>query len=68
MDGRGRWQWRSLKYECIYLNIFQTGSEAKTGIPRWIGYYNTERPYSAFAGRTPNEIYATLANQQKLAA
>lgn len=39
MDGRGRWidnvfierLWRSLKYECIYLNAFETGSEARVG-------------------------------------
>src|SRR5208282_4412399 len=76
MDGRGRWMdnvfierlWRSLKYECVYLNAFETGSEARTGIGRWIGYYNAERPHSAFGGRTPDEVYATQANQEKLAA
>ena len=34
MDGKGRWMdnvfierlWRSLKYECVYLNTFETGS------------------------------------------
>ena len=39
MDGRGRWMdnvfierlWRSLKYECVFLNAFETGSEARTG-------------------------------------
>ena len=76
MDGRGRWMdnvfierlWRSLKYECVYLNAFETGSQARTGIARWVGYYNAERPHSAFAGRTPDEVYATQANQEKLAA
>ncbi len=37
MDGRGRWidnrmierLWRSLKYECVYIRAFETGSEAK---------------------------------------
>lgn len=37
MDGRGRWidnrmierLWRSLKYECVYLNAFETGSETR---------------------------------------
>ena len=24
--------WRSLKYECIYLNALETGSEARIGI------------------------------------
>ena len=41
MDGKGCWidnrmierLWRSLKYECIYLNAFETGSEARKGIP-----------------------------------
>jgi putative transposase len=50
MDGRGRWidnvfierLWRSLKYECVYLNAFETGSEARTGIGRWTGYYNAD--------------------------
>jgi putative transposase len=25
-----------LKYECVYLNAFETGSEAGTGIGRWV--------------------------------
>ena len=76
MDGRGRWMdnvfierlWRSLKYECVFLNAFETGSEAQSGIDRWIRYYNTDRPHSALAGRTPDEVYATQANEEKLAA
>jgi putative transposase len=76
MDGRGRWMdnvfierlWRSLKYECVFLNAFETGSEARSGIGRWIGYYNTDRPHSALAGRTPDEVYATQATEEKLAA
>ncbi|MGB6936641.1 MAG: integrase core domain-containing protein, partial [Xanthobacteraceae bacterium] len=51
-----------------YLNAFDTGSEARTGIGRWIGYYNAERPHSAFAGRTPDEVYAMRATEEKLAA
>jgi putative transposase len=76
MDGRGRWMdnvfierlWRSLKYECVFLNAFETGSEAMSGIGRWIGYYNASRPHSSFAGRTPDEVYAIDSEQQKLAA
>src|SRR5436190_24294828 len=76
MDGRGRWMdnlfierlWRSLKYECVFLNAFETGSEARTGIGCWIGFYNTDRPHSAFGGRTPDEVYARQANEEKLAA
>ncbi len=66
MDGRGRWidnvfierLWRSLKYECVYLNAVETGSEARAGIGRWISYYNAQRPHSALEGSTPDEAYA----------
>jgi putative transposase len=66
MNGRGRWMdnvfierlWRSLKYECVYLHAFETGSELRVGLSRWIGYYNTARPHSMLAGRTPDEAYA----------
>jgi len=76
MDGRGRWMdnvfierlWRSLKYECVFLNAFETGSEARAGIGRWIGYYNADRPHSAFGGRTPDETYAMEAHTKTLAA
>jgi len=65
MDGRGRWidnvfierLWRSLKYECVYLRAFETGSELRAGLSRWIGYYNTRRPHSTLAGRAPDEAY-----------
>ena len=65
MDGRGRWMdnvfierlWRSLKYECVYLHAFETGSELRTGLARWIGYYNGARPHSSLSGMTPDEAY-----------
>src|SRR5580698_9092255 len=70
MDGRGRWMdnvfierlWRSLKYECVYLHAFETGSELRAGLGRWIGYYNADRPRSALGGRTPDEAYAAMTN------
>ena len=60
--------WRSLKYECVFLNAFETGSEARTGVGRWIGYYNASRSHSSFGGRTPDEGYAIDSDQEKLAA
>ena len=67
MDGKGRWidnrmierLWRSLKYECIYLNAFETGSEARLGIGKWLAYYNAERPHSTHGILTPKEAYET---------
>jgi len=65
MDGRGRWLdnvfverlWRSLKYENIYLNAYETGSEARTGIGKWVCFYNQVRPHSRLAGKTPDSQY-----------
>ena len=88
MDGKGRWMdkvfierlWRSLKYECVYLHTFETGTEARNGIGAWMKFYGAHRPHSALAGLTPDEAYAGAARlsadatkqkkqqQQKLAA
>jgi len=65
MDGKGRWMdnifierlWRTLKYECIYLHAFETGSETRLGITRWVDTYNHDRPHSSLGGRTPDEAY-----------
>jgi putative transposase len=75
MDGRGRWMdnvfierlWRSLKYECVYLHAFETGSDLRAGLSRWIGYYNARRPHSTLAGRTPDEAYGATG-LERLAA
>jgi putative transposase len=61
MDGKGRCLdnifierlWRSPKYECVYLHAWETGSQARTGIERWITFYNTQRPHAAHGGRPP---------------
>ena len=65
MDGKGRWidnvcierLWRSLKYECVYLNAFETGSQARQQIGAWLSHYNQSRPHSTFDGQTPDEVY-----------
>ena len=65
MDGKGRFLdnifierlWRSLKYECVYLNAWETGSEARAGLRRWIEFYNHRRPHTALGGRPPDVIY-----------
>ncbi len=64
MDGRRRWMdnvfierlWRSLKYECVYLQDLDGGFEAARQIGIWMTYYNEERPHSQLSGdRTPME-------------
>nr|BAH89848.1 transposase [uncultured bacterium] len=76
MDGRGRWidnrmierLWRSLKYECAYLNAFETGSETRKGIGAWISYYNENRPHSSHGVLTPAEAYDNTNQNLKAAA
>ena len=50
MDGRGAWRdnvfverlWRSVKYEEVYLNAYESMQEAKTGIGNWINFYKQQ--------------------------
>ena len=65
MDGKGAWRdnvfverlWRSIKYEEVYLRAYASVSEARTGIGRYIGFYNGRRPHSSLDGRTPDQAY-----------
>ena len=65
MDGKGRCLdnifierlWRSLKYECVYLHAWETGSQAKAGIGRWIIFYNHHRPHTPHGGQPPAVVY-----------
>ena len=75
MDGRGRWMdnvfierlWRSLKYECVYLQAFENGTETREGIGGWIRYYNSERPHSSLDGGTPDEVYSNSKYKKRAA-
>jgi len=65
MDGRGRCidnifierLWRSLKYECVYLHAWETGSQARAGVGQWINFYNRQRPHAAHGGQPPAVVY-----------
>lgn len=48
---------RSLKYECVYLREYETGSELRRTLSCWFDCYNAHRPLSVFNGRKPMEIY-----------
>lgn len=68
MDGRGRALdnifverlWRSVKYECVYIQVFETVQEAIERLRRYFWYYNNERPHQALKYKTPSEVYFGL--------
>ena len=63
MDGRGRAldnvfcerQWRSVKYEDIYLNQYDTVPQLQAGLTAYFDFYNHERLHQSFNYRTPAE-------------
>jgi putative transposase len=65
MDGRGRCMdnifierlWRSLKYEEVYLKDYESVKEARTGIDRYLRFYNQERLHQSLEYRTPAALY-----------
>ncbi len=65
MDGRGRCfdnifierLWRSLKYEEVYLNDYNTVKDVVSGISGYFDFYDNERIHQAMGYRTPAENY-----------
>ena len=59
-------RWRSLKYGCVYLHAWETGSQAKAGVGRWINFENHQRPHAAPGGQPPAVVCsnATETDQQ----
>jgi putative transposase len=65
MDGKGAWMgnvfierlWRSLKYECVYINEFEDVRALRRGLGSWIKFYNSKRNHSALDHRIPDEAY-----------
>ena len=65
MDGKGAWRdnvfverlWRSVKYEEVYLRAYDSVSEARASIGRYLDFYNARRPHSSLDGMTPDQAY-----------
>ena len=65
MDGKGAWRdnvfverlWRSVKYEEVYLRAYDSVSEARSSIGRYLDFYNGRRPHSSLDGTTPDQAY-----------
>ena len=65
-DGRGRATdnafierlWRSVKWECVYLNPATDGRHLYEQLQAYFTYYNYQRPHQALQGRTPAQVFA----------
>ena len=69
MDGKGRAidnifierLWRTVKYEHIYLNVYQDGLSLHKGLCAYFEFYNTERTHQSLEYKTPNEVFKLVA-------
>ena len=65
MDGRGRCLdnvfverlWRSLKYEEVYLHVYDSVAEARAGVGRYFAFYNNKRRHQALGYQTPAAFF-----------
>ena len=65
MDGKGAWRdnvfverlWRTVKYEEVYLRAYDSVSDARASIGRYLDLYNGRRPHSSLDDRTPDQAY-----------
>lgn len=68
MDGKGRWVdnvfverlWRSVKYECIYLQEWESVTAVREALREYFQFYNYERPHQSLAGLTPSTVHAKI--------
>ena len=75
MDGRGSWRdnvfverlWRSIKYEEVYLRAYDTVSEARASLGRYLAFYNGRRPHSSLDRQTPDQAYFSKLPQSAAA-
>ena len=66
MDGKGRAfdnifverLWRTVKYENVYLNNYETAAATHAGLGEYFSFYNHERLHQSLAYQTPFEVYS----------
>ena len=69
MDGKGRALdnifierlWRIVKYENIYLNVYENGLSLWKGLEKYFQFYNHERLHQSLDYHTPNQMYVFAA-------
>lgn len=71
MDGKGRWVdnvfverlWRSVKYEEVYLNAYDSVADAKRQLAAYFDFYNMERRHQSLDRLTPDAVYDQSAER-----
>jgi putative transposase len=53
--------WKSVKYECIYLNAFEDGVQLYNGLDAYFNFYNTERFHQALDYETLESLFKKAA-------
>jgi putative transposase len=69
MDGNGRAVeyifieqiWKSVKYENIYLNVYENGMELYKGLNEYFEFYNNVRLHQSLNYESPSKIYHIAA-------
>ena len=49
--------WRTIKYEEVYLRAYDTVSDARASLGRYVAFYNSRRPHSSLDRQTPDRAY-----------
>ena len=50
-------EWRSVKYENIYLHAYENGTQLRRGLTEYFDFYNTRRTHQALDYQTPDDVY-----------
>lgn len=58
--------WRSVKYEDVYIQGYQTMGEAHSGLKNYFRFYNHERFHQALDYRTPREVHGIEQTERGL--
>ena len=67
MDGKGAWRdnvfverlWGRVKYEEVCLRAYDSVSDGRGSIGRYLDFYNCRRPHQSLDGMTPDRAYFT---------
>ncbi len=69
MDGKGRAIdnifierfWKTIKYEDIYLKVYENGIDLYKGVKAFVDFYNQERPHQSLNYQTPKALLTKAA-------